>query len=117
MINSNKTRVEEKMRKEVEEKKIKQMKRQAVERKKEEEEELKEVEKLAAQMQGVRDIQSKAEEACKAEVDSLTKVDGNNLSTKDLIKLGEKLKEAIRMKKKDEEERSREVKKRIEYKK
>ena len=117
VINSNKVRVEEEKRKEVEGKTIKEIKRQAEERKKKEEEALEEAKKLAAQAQMVRDSQRKAAEVCEAEVDSLTNVDRNNLSAKDLINLGEKLKEAIGMKRKIEKDRNREVENKVEDKK
>ena len=55
VINSNKARVEEENRKQVEGKKIKEMKKQAEERKKKEEVALKEVKKLAAQAQAVKE--------------------------------------------------------------
>ena len=55
VINSNKARVEEEKRKEAEGKKIKEIKRQAEERKKKEEEALREAEKIAAQVQAVKD--------------------------------------------------------------
>ena len=113
MINSNKTRVEEERRKEVERKKIKEIKRQAEERKKKEEKALKEAEKLAAQVQAVKDSQRKAAEACEAEVDSLTRIDRDNISAEDLIKLGEKRKEAMGMKRKIEEDSNREVESRV----
>ena len=78
---------------------------------------MKEAEKLAGQVHAVKDLQRKAAEACKAEVDSLTKIDKNNLCTEDLIKLGEKLKEAKGMKRKIEEECIREVENRVGNKK
>ena len=59
VIYSNKTTVEEEKRKEVEGKKIKEVKKEAEERKKKEEEVLKEVAKLAAQAQAVKDSQKK----------------------------------------------------------
>ena len=66
-----------------------------------------------AQAQTVKEAQKKVAEACKAEVDSFTKVDKDNLSAQDLIKLGEKLKQAIGMKKKIEEKESREVENKV----
>ena len=112
-INSNKARVEEEKSKEAEGRKIKEIKRQAEERRKKEEEALREAEKLAGQVQAVKDSQRTAAEACEAEVDSLTKINKNNLSAKDLMKLGEKLKEAMGMKTKIEEECNREVENRV----
>ena len=113
LINSNKARVEEEKRKEVEGKKIKKMKRQEEERKKQEKEALKEEEKIAAKAQALKNWQRKAAEGCKAEVASLTKVNEDCLFAEDLIKLREKLKEAMGMKKKIEEESKREVENRV----
>ena len=61
------------------------------------------------QAQAVKHTQKKAAEVYEEGVDSLTRVNRDNLTVEDLIKLGEKLKEAIGMKKKIEEERNREV--------
>ena len=83
------------------------------ERKKKEEEAWKEAEKLVAQTRAVQEVQRKVAKACKAEFDSLTKFNSNNLSAEDLIKLGEKLKEAMGMQKKIEEERNREVENKV----
>ena len=85
------------------------MKRKAKKRKKTEEEALKQAKELAAQAQAVKEAQKKVVEASESEVDSLTRVDKDNLWGKDLIKLGEKLKEAIGMKQKMEEEKNRKV--------
>ena len=65
----------------------------------------------------MKDSQRKAAEVCAAEVAALPKVDRDNLSTEDLIKLREKLKEAMEMKKKIEEESNREVESRVVHKK
>ena len=70
-----------------------------------------------AQAQAVRDLQKKAAEVYEAEVVSLTKVDRDSLTAEDLIKLGEKLKEAIGIKKKIEKESNAEVESRVEDKK
>ena len=113
VINSNKARIEEEKRKEAEGKKIKELRKEAEERKKKEEEALKEAEKLAAQAQAVKDSQRKAAEPCEAEVISLTKIERGGLSAEELIKLGEKLKEAMGLKKKIEEESTREVESRV----
>lgn len=56
-------------------------------------------------------------EACEKEVESVTKVNRDNLSAEDLIKLREKLNEVIWMKKKIEEERNREVENKLRDKK
>ena len=56
--------------------------------------------------------QKKAAEACEEEVDSPTRVNRDNLLAEDLIKLGEKLKEAMGMKR-IEEERNREVENKV----
>ena len=66
-----------------------------------------------AQAQAVKDSQRKATEACTEEVASLTKIDRDNLFAEDLIKLGEKLNEAMGMKKRIEEESNREVESRV----
>ena len=113
VINSNKARIEEEKRKESESKKIKEMKRQAEERRKKEEEVLKEAEKRADQARAVKEIQKKAAEACEEQVDSLTKVNRDNLSAEGLIKMGEKVKEAMGMKMKIEEASNREVENRV----
>lgn len=117
VINSNTAKVEEEKRKEVEGKKIKTMKKQADEKKKKEEEVLKEAEKLVAQGEAMKDSQKKAAEVCEAEVDALTKINRDALSVEDLIKLRQKLKEAISMKRKIEEHRGREVENRVRDKK
>ena len=65
----------------------------------------------------MRDSQRKVAEVCEAEVVFLTRINRDNLSAKDLIKWGEKLKEAMGMKKKIEEESNREVENRVEDKK
>ena len=110
VINSNKTRVEKEKGKEAEVKKIKEMRKQGGEGKKKQEEVLKEVKKLKTVAQSVKEAQKKAVQAYAEEVDSLTNVNRVNLLAEGLIKLGEKLKEAMGMKKKIEEERNREVK-------
>ena len=113
VIGSNKARVEEEKRKKAEGRKIEEMKWQAEGRKKKKEDALKEAEKLAAQAQVVKDSQRKAAEACEAEVIFLMKVDKHGLSAEDLIKLREKLKEAMGIKRKIEEESNRQVESRV----
>ena len=93
------------------------MKKQLEERRKKEEEVRKQTKKIAAQVQSVNDSQKRAAEAYKAEVNSLMKVNRDNLFVEDFIKLGEKLKEAMGMKKKIKEERNREVKNKVKNKK
>ena len=61
----------------------------------------------------VKESQKKETKVCKAKVESLTKVNRDNLSVGDLIKLKEKLKEAMGMKQKMEEEVNREVENRV----
>ena len=117
IINLNKVRVEEEKRKEAEGKKIQDRKRQVEERRKKKEEVLKEAEKLVAQAQAGKDAQKKVAKACEEEVDFLRRVNRDNFLAKDLIKLGEKLNEAMEMKKKIEEERNREVENKVGNKK
>ena len=62
-----------------------------------------------AKVQLVRDSQKKVVEAYEAEVDSLIRVNKDTLSIEDMLKVVEKLKEAIGIKKKIEEESNREV--------
>ena len=107
VINSNKVRVEEEKREEMEGRKIKEIKKQAEEREKKKEEAVKEAEKLAAQAHTRKDSQRKAVEVYESEVNSLTKVNRDNVCAKNLVKLGEKMKEAMGMKKKIEEESNR----------
>ena len=59
---------------------------------------MKEAKKLAAHTLVVKESQRKVAEVYEAEVQELTKVNRDNLSTEYLIKLGEKLKEAMGMK-------------------
>ena len=63
VINSNEAKVEEEKRKEMKKKKIKEMKKEVEERKKKEEKAFKEAEKLAAQVQSLRESHKKAAEA------------------------------------------------------
>ena len=93
------------------------MKRQAQERVKKEKEALKKAEKLAAQTLAVKESQRKAAEACKVKGQHLTKVNMDTLSAEDLTKLGEKLREAIEMKKQIEKEERREVENKVGHKK
>ena len=86
VINTNKAKVAEATRKEVEGKKIKEIKRQVEERRKKEEKGLNEAEKLAMQVQAVKEAQKQAAKACKEDVDFLIRVDRDNLSAEDLIK-------------------------------
>ena len=65
----------------------------------------------------MKDFQRKAAEAYTTEVDLLIKVDRDSLSVEDLIKLGEKLKKPMGLKKKIEKESNREVENRVANKK
>lgn len=93
------------------------MRKQAEERKKKEEEALKEAKKLVAQAETLKELQQKAAEVYKKEIDSLTRVNRDNLSAEDMIKLEEKLKQGMGIKRKIKEESNREVENKVREKK
>ncbi|RPB18190.1 hypothetical protein L211DRAFT_854368 [Terfezia boudieri ATCC MYA-4762] len=76
-----------------------------MERKKREEEEHKEkAEKLAVQTRAVREEQIKARDACEESIRELVARDKSKMKAKELIEVGQKLKEAEEMKRKVEKE-------------
>lgn len=81
-------KVEKEKRKEVQAKRIKEMQRQAEERNRKEVEALKEADKLAAYTLVVKETQRKSREACETEAETLSKVNRDNRTVEDLIKLG-----------------------------
>ena len=93
------------------------MQRQAEERNRKEVEALKEADKLAAYTLVVKETQRKSREACETEAETLSKVNRDNRTVEDLIKLGQKLKEAMGMKMKIQQIVNQKVENRIGCKK
>ncbi|KAF8428015.1 hypothetical protein BGX38DRAFT_1334691 [Terfezia claveryi] len=103
-INARKGKVEEERRKQEELKKVERKRREDEVGRRQEEKNKEEAVKLAEQARKVKESQQKAKEACEANIQELVNKFRTDLSSKELISLGQRLQEVEDMKKRIEKE-------------